>query len=182
MTTDNDKPGAQPDELTEKMEAADALPLSEEDAAALAEEAERIAAQEKAAARTMLPTCAEMRAKLLTPIPPRLLKKMDGRGGSKLTYIHWLTVLKFLDLWAPNWQGRVTSQLTTELGVSIAYEISIPCKDGVLIGSNVGFKEHRTGSANKPTGFGGAPIVAIRQAQKRAAAELGIGRGLYEKD
>lgn len=169
---------------TEELEL-DEHPLSEDDAAALEEEAAKEAASSTkptiGAGATKQMTCAEMRAVLLQPIPPRLLKTMPGKGGSKpLKYIHWLTVMKFLDLRAPNWQKRITRVENSGLGCTVVCEISIECSDGTIVGSDVGFKTHTTGRDDKPTGFGGAPIVASRQALKRAAADLGLGRGLYE--
>lgn len=134
-------------------------------------------------AKAQLPTCKEMRALLQKPIHPKFLKKMSGRGGSgQLTYVHWLTIQRYLEAYAPNYSYRIVHVTDSELGVIITGELTIPCKDGTLVSSNVGFKEHRTGRDQKPTGYGGAAVVATRQALKRCAADLGLGRGLYDKD
>jgi len=165
----------------------DELPLSAADEAELnaaaAEEAAALASQNNPDAKAQsLPTCAAMREMLSRPIPPRLLKKMRNYGGGgEITYIHWLTAKKFMDLRSPGWQYFVRGIVVTEIGVAVHTEVRVPCSDGVIVGSGVGFEPHRQGKDNKPTGFGGAPVVAERQSFKRSCAMLGLGANLYDK-
>lgn len=123
-------------------------------------------------------TCREMRALFERPIPKRLVKSMNS-GGRSLKYLHWVVVAKLLAHFSPKSTGRVVNILSNEFGITVTYEIMVPCKDGTLFSSNVGYKEH-TYANGKPMGFGGASLAAQRQAMKRAAADLGIGRGFYE--
>lgn len=174
-------PQTQSQQITEPVD--DLSPLSPEDEAALQEEV----AKEAQAGETpdvkseALPTMKQMRALLERPIPTRLLKSMKNYGGGgSITYIHWTTVKKFLDLRSPGWRYYVRQIAVTEIGVAIATELHVPCSDGTLVGSGVGFEPHRQGKDNKPTGFGGAPVVAERQALKRSAAMLGLGFSLYQ--
>jgi len=165
----------------------DELPLSPADEAALNEEAAKEQAQIAAqvapgAVAATLPTAAYMREMLSRPIPARLLKTMKNYGGGgTITYIHWTTAKKFMDLRSPGWQYFVRNIVVTEIGVAVSTEVRVPCSDGVIVGSGVGFEVHRQGKENKPTGFGGAPVVAERQAFKRSCAMLGLAAHLYDK-
>jgi hypothetical protein len=176
----------------------DELPMSEEDEKALNEELAKQKDEgttdpriDTKIAQAKLKSIAEIEADLSKPIPPRLLKTMPGRGGGKqLSYIHWLTAQKFLSLYAPGWSSRVTfvDPVGDEEkgGVVVGVEVSIPTQEGIVTRGNVGYKAYKTGKDKqtgeaKDTGFGGAALVAQRQAFKRAAADFGLARGLYEK-
>lgn len=166
-------------------ESPDLAAPSEEDREAVEEGIKEEAASQNVPADTTtgLPTCAQMREILSRPIPARLIKTMrnygGGAGAKPISYLHWTTVKKFLDFRSPGWQYHVVNIVTTELGVAVSTEIHVPCSDGVLIASGIGFEPHRQGKDNKPTGFGGAAVVAERQAFKRASAMLGLGFDLY---
>jgi hypothetical protein len=134
-----------------------------------------------AAQNANLKSITEIEFNLSKPIPPRLLLKFDKGSARGLTYIHWLTAQKFLSLYAPGWSSRVITTTDVGDGVVVNVEISIPTLEGLVTRGNVGYKEYKTGASGKATGFGGAALVAQRQAFKRAAAEFGLARGLYEK-
>jgi hypothetical protein len=153
--------------------------LNEELAAAKSEKSDPHLATK--VAQNNLKSIVEIEANLSKPIPPRLLLKFDKGAARGLTYIHWLTAQKFLSLYAPGWSSRVVSTTDVGDGVVVNHEISIPTLEGIVTRGNVGYKEYKTGTQGKATGFGGAALVAQRQAFKRAAAEFGLARGLYEK-
>jgi hypothetical protein len=136
-------------------------------------------------AQSNLKSIVEIETNLSKPIPPRLLKVFTAGPAKGLSYIHWLTAQKFLSLYAPGWSSRITliQPVGDELGggVVVGVEISIPAQEGLVTRGNVGYKTYKTGREQKDTGFGGAALVAQRQAFKRAAAEFGLARGLYEK-
>lgn len=162
--------------------------MSAEDEAALNEaleeaksEAPDSTLQTRLSQNSNLKSIVEIEEKLSRPIPPRLLKTFDKGSARGLKYIHWLTAQKFLSLYAPGWSSRVVSVTDVGDGAVVNVEISIPTAEGLVTRGNVGYKEYKTGAANKATGFGGAALVAQRQAFKRAAAEFGLARGLYEK-
>jgi len=173
-------------ETPETPDSPDLTAPSEEDRAAVEQSIQEEAATQGAptAVTSGLPTCAQMRELLSRPIPSRLIKTMKNYGGGAsakpISYLHWTTVKKFLDFRSAGWQYFVRNIVTTELGVAVSTEIQVPCSDGVLIASGIGFEPHRQGRDNKPTGFGGAAVVAERQAFKRSAALLGLGFDLYE--
>lgn len=161
----------------------DLSPLSPEDQEALREEiAKEAQTSETPTTKTeALPTVKAMREILKRPIPKRLLKEMKNYGGSgMITYIHWTTVKEFLDFRSPSWEYEITHVVTTEIGVAVAVKLVIPCSDGFIKTGGIGFEPHRQGKDNKPTGFGGAAVVAERQALKRAAALAGLGFSLYQ--
>lgn len=161
----------------------DLAPLSPEDAQALQEEVQKESATNVTpdVSTETLPTMKQMRALLERPIPPRLLKTMKNYGGSgTITYLHWTTVKKFLDLRSPGWEYAITHVVTTEIGVAVAVSLRVPCSDGAIVTGGIGFEPHRQGRDNKPTGFGGAAVVAERQALKRASSLAGLGFSLYQ--
>ena len=161
----------------------DLSPLTPDEQQALDEEVQKEAetTQTPDIKTESLPTMKQMRAMLERPIPPRLLKTMKNYGGSGvITYLHWTTVKKFLDLRSPGWEYSITHVVPTEIGVAVAVGLKIPCSDGAIVSGGIGFEPHRQGAQNKPTGFGGAAVVAERQALKRAAALAGLGFSLYQ--
>src|SRR5688572_22063321 len=98
----------------------DLSPLSPEEEAVLNEELQKEAQTPDApdVKTEVLPTMKQMRALLERPIPPRLLKTMKNYGGTgTITYLHWTTVKKFLDLRSPGWEYTITHVVTTEIGV-----------------------------------------------------------------
>lgn len=164
----------------------DLAPLSSEDEAVLNEEIAKEASDTKpinliGGSAIGLPSIKQMRALLERPIPQRLLKTMKNYGGTgTITYLHWTTVKKFLDLRSPGWEYYITHIVPTEIGVAVAVKLVIPCSDGNIISGGIGFEAHRQGAKNNPTGFGGAAVVAERQALKRASSLAGLGFALYQ--
>jgi hypothetical protein len=128
-----------------------------------------------------LRSIAEIERDLAKPIPARLLKSFR-KAGQMLTYIHWLTAQKFMSLYAPGWSKRVVSVSNVGDGAVVVVEVTVPTAEGPVTRGNVGYKAHKTGAEGKDTGFGGAALVAERQAEKRAFADFGLARSLYEKD
>ncbi len=102
-------------------------------------------------------------------------------GAAKgASYIPWMFVEKYLDHFAPGWSTKSVG-FSTPVGATIITELSIPTRTGIVTRAGHGFEAHQTNSGGvvKDTGFGGAPVIASRQAFKRASVAFGLGRDLY---
>lgn len=116
----------------------------------------------------------EIQEKLRQRIPDRLVRT-SVQGGTRIKYLDWQTVVRYLDLYAPGWEGNTLSTVPVGNGVAVTYEIGIPCAEGIVVRSNVGYEEFTE------RGYGDAVVNAQRTAQKRTAADFGLGLYLYDK-
>lgn len=142
-------------------------------------ESETIATEAKKA-QASVRTLSEIIDDLSRPLPPRHLKKLTKGAAAGSTYIPWPVVGKYLDFFAPGWEKEV-SVVEGPHGASVTVHLIIPTSDfGKVRRGAVGFEPHLT-NAGKLTGFGGPSAIAERMANKRSAAEFGLGKYLYEK-
>lgn len=128
-------------------------------------------------------TWDEIHADLQKPLPPRLIKRLKEKGQPD--YIEWQTAKQVLDFFAPGWSKRITYVTQGEGTLTVAVEITVPCKDLDIVQSSTG-SEFTTYVAKKvyeadrdsyPTrfcGYGSPATNAEQQAFKRAAALLGV--------
>jgi hypothetical protein len=128
-----------------------------------------------------LRTIEEIIADLSKPVHPKYLRTLKFGAAKGATYVPWMIVEKYLDHFAPGWSTTSTG-FSTPIGTTIIDHLSIPTSNGPVTRAGHGFEAHQTTNAQgqtKDTGFGGAAIIASRQAFKRAAVAFGLGRDLY---
>ena len=128
-----------------------------------------------------LRTIQEIEADLSKPIPERFLRTLKFGAAKGATYVPWMVVEKLLSFYAPGW-STTSEGFSTPVGTTIITHLSIPTATGVVTRAGHGFEAHQTTNAKgetKDTGFGGAAVIASRQAFKRAAVAFGLGRDLY---
>jgi hypothetical protein len=126
-------------------------------------------------------TIEQIEADLSKPLHPSHLKKLKFGSAKGATYVPWMIAEKYLSHFAPGW-STVSTGFSTPIGVAIIVELTIPTANGLVTRAGHGFEAHQTTNKDgitKDTGFGGAPVVASRQAFKRSAVAFGLGRDLY---
>jgi hypothetical protein len=128
-------------------------------------------------------TLAEVIADLSRKIPARFLKTKT-KGGQQLTIFTWITTQRFLDWYAPGWQGHATLTYSGER-VGCVYELCIPTSDAGLVcraasGDDEEDDEDMDAQEQRARQFGTPTTRAEGQAFKRAAARFGFG--LYLRD
>lgn len=114
-------------------------------------------------------------ADLSRPLPAACLATKTLKG-TKITYLHWQTVARILDAYAPGWQGMVRRVDTIGSACVITYRLSIPCAEGLVVREATGQEEEEV------EGYGDSSSNAEAMAFKRAAAKFGVGLWLYDKD
>jgi hypothetical protein len=128
-----------------------------------------------------LRTIQEIEADLSKPIPARFLRTLKFGPAKGATYVPWMIVEKLLSYYAPGW-STTSAGFSTPIGTTIITHLTIPTVTGPVTRAGHGFEAHQTTNAKgetKDTGFGGAAVVASRQAFKRASVAYGLGRDLY---
>jgi hypothetical protein len=113
-------------------------------------------------------------ADLEKPIAPRHLSTRK-HGGKDLTYIAWHNAERYLDLYAAGWCKEIKEVHNIAGKVAMTVRITIPCLDGTVYREATGYEEEQTNSFGDP--FSNAESMALR----RAAANFGLGRYLYDK-
>lgn len=126
-------------------------------------------------------TIQEIEADLSKPIHPKFLRQLKFGAAKGATYVPWPIVQKYLSHFAPGWETTSTG-FSTPVGATIITHLTIPTATGKVTRVGHGFEAHQTTNSQgitKDTGFGGASIIASRQAFKRASVEFGLGKDLY---
>jgi Rad52/22 family double-strand break repair protein len=117
-------------------------------------------------------------ADLSRPLPADCIGVLPPtqKRRESLSFLHWMTVARLLDAYAPGWSGSVVTltQLDTVCGVT--YRVSIPCAEGIVSREATGQED------GEVTGYGDSTSNAEAMAFKRAAAKFGVGLYLYDKD
>jgi hypothetical protein len=134
-----------------------------------------------AAQSGQLRTIEEIIEDLSKPVHPKYLRKLQFGAAKGATYIPWMFVEKYLDHFAAGWSTS-SEGFSTPIGTCIVTHLTIPTINGPVTRAGHGFEAHQTTNnqgVTKDTGFGGAPVVASRQAFKRASVSFGLGRDLY---
>ncbi len=96
--------------------------------------------------------------------------------GNTISYLHWQTVARILDTYAPGWEGTVARVDQVGSKVAITYRLSIPTQEGLLHREATGQEDEAVDS------YGDSTSNAEAMAFKRAAAKFGVGTWLYDKD
>lgn len=97
------------------------------------------------------------------------------QGGKDLTYISWYNAEKYLDHYASGWKKEVKEVMNIAGKVAITIRLIIPCLEGEVWREATGCEEETTNS------FGDSFSNAESMAFRRACAQFGLGRYLYDK-
>ena len=114
-------------------------------------------------------------ADLSRPLPEACVASKT-QGGQAIPFLHWQTVARVLDAYAPGWDGQVMRVDQVGTTCAITYRLTIPCLEGDV-------SREATGQEDADVkGYGDATSNAEAMAMKRAAAKFGLGAWLYDKD
>lgn len=114
-------------------------------------------------------------ADLSRPLPQGCIATMS-QGGQTIGFLHWQTVARLLDTYAPGWHGAVTRIDQVGKAWAITYRLTIPCQEGEISREATGQEDEEV------KGYGDSTSNGEAMAFKRAAAKFGVGQWLYDKD
>ena len=114
-------------------------------------------------------------ADLSQPLPRECVATKTLKGTA-ISYLHWQTVSRVLDAYAPGWSGHIARIDQLGKNVAVTYRITIPCAEGTVTREATGQEEEDL------EGYGDSTSNAEAMAFKRAAAKFGVGLWLYDKD
>jgi hypothetical protein len=114
-------------------------------------------------------------ADLSRPLPAGCVATKT-QGGAAIAYLHWQTVARVLDTYAPGWQGTVERLDQVGTACAITYRLTIPCAEGAVSREATGQEDEEV------KGYGDSTSNSEAMAFKRAAAKFGVGAWLYDKD
>lgn len=114
-------------------------------------------------------------ADLSRPLPKECVATKTLKGQS-IPYLHWQTVARVLDTYAPGWHGIIARVDPVGANVAITYRLTIPCVEGDIT------REATGQEGEEVDGYGDSTSNAEAMAFKRAAAKFGVGQWLYTKD
>jgi hypothetical protein len=128
---------------------------------------------------------SEILSDLNKPIPQRFLATRK-QGGTTLTYIPWINVVRLLDYYAPGWEGGVVQMHTTGDRIFITYRLTIHAQEGSFSREATGTEVLKEVSAKtgeiKELAYGDPSSNSESMAFRRAAAKFGLALHLYDKD
>jgi len=114
-------------------------------------------------------------ADLSKPLPTACMATRI-QGDKSIAYLHWQSVARILDTYAPGWHGTVTRIDRLGKTCAITYRLTLPCAEGDVSREATGQEEEEV------KGYGDSTSNAEAMAFKRAAAKFGVGLWLYDKD
>jgi hypothetical protein len=114
-------------------------------------------------------------ADLSRPLPQACIAT-KSQGGQVIPFLHWQTVARMLDTYAPGWHGCVTRVDQVGSACAITYRLTIPCAEGEISREATGQEDEEV------KGYGDSTSNAEAMSFKRAAAKFGVGAWLYDKD
>jgi hypothetical protein len=109
------------------------------------------------------------------PVADRHLSSRK-QGGTTLQYIAWYNAERYLDLYAPGWTKEIREIHNIAGKVAMTIRITVPAIEGDIHREATGYEDEVTNSFGDP--FSNAESMALR----RAAANFGLGRYLYDKN
>lgn len=113
-------------------------------------------------------------ADLSRPVADRHLATRK-QGGNTLTYIPWHVAENYLDHYAAGWKKEIKEVFNIAGKVAMTVRITISTVEGDIHREATGYEDEVTNSFGDP--FSNAESMALR----RAAANFGLGRYLYQK-
>jgi hypothetical protein len=112
---------------------------------------------------------------LSKPVADRHLSSRK-QGGTTLSYIAWHNVERYLDFYAAGWSKEIKEVYNIAGHVAMTVRITIPCIEGDV------FREATGCEGEDKSGYGDPFSNAESMALRRAAANFGLGRYLYDKN
>ena len=116
----------------------------------------------------------EIVADLSKPVAQKHLSTRK-QGGKDLTFISWHHAEGYLDYFASGWKKEIKEVMNIAGKVAITVRIIIPCLEGEVWREATGCEDENTNS------FGDSFSNAESMALRRACANFGLGRYLYQK-
>ena len=114
-------------------------------------------------------------ADLSQPLPKECVATKTLKG-TPIAYLHWQTVSRMLDAYAPGWSGQIARIDQLGTAIAVTYRLTLPCVEGTV-------SREATGQEDEDhEGYGDSTSNAEAMAFKRAAAKFGVGLWLYDKD
>lgn len=130
-----------------------------------------------------LPETLSFRPRSITAIVADLSKPLPvecvatkTQGGTTIQFLHWQTVARLLDTYAPGWHGAVVGLTSVGPACVLTYRLSIPAAEGLIVREATGQEDEEM------KGYGDFSSNSEAMAFKRAAAKFGVGAYLYDKD
>lgn len=133
---------------------------------------------------------AEILADLSKPIPNKYLDSRK-QGGANLTYLPWYNAVKLLDrVTGGHWDYAITNIHTTSDRLILTARITIHAAEGCFTREATGTETLKEEYYDKITqskqirewAYGDVASKAESMALRRAAAKLGLGLYLYNRD
>ena len=119
---------------------------------------------------------------LSRPLPAQALgKKTVGRGdrGREVTFVPHYIVAALLDAVVPGWQSEIVRMDTHDGALRITLRLQLPTSDyGLVTREDIGEADEWEES---PDQYGNPVANAKAAALRRAAAQFGVGRYLYDQ-
>lgn len=117
---------------------------------------------------------ADIIADLSKPVKQRHISTRP-QGGNQIEYISWHHAEQYLDYYASGWSKSIDQIQLIGDKVVMVIRLMIPAADGVVSREATGYEDLKAGGYGDP--FSNAESMALR----RAAANFGLGRYLYDK-
>ena len=102
--------------------------------------------------------------------------KSKKKGGSKIDFMPWFRYCELADMYAPGWEKEITDVYWTDKRCTVRVKITIHAEEGSFSRESTG---HDEDFGNK---YGDPQARAESMAFRRAWANMGLARELYEKD
>lgn len=118
---------------------------------------------------------ADIVADLSKPVAARHVSTRK-QGANDLSYIAWYNVERYLDYYAAGWTKEIREIQNVAGNVAMTIRLTIPSLEGDVYREATGFEVETKGGYGDP--FSNAESMALR----RAAANFGLGRYLYDKE
>ena len=98
------------------------------------------------------------------------------RGSNTLTFMPWFRYCELADMYAPGWEKEITDVSWTDKGCTVRVKIIIHAEEGSFSRESTGY------DADFGNKYGDPQVRAESMAFRRAWANMGLARELYEKD
>ena len=102
--------------------------------------------------------------------------KSKRKGGSNIDFMPWFRYAELADMYAPGWEKEITDVSWTDKRCTVRVKITIHAEEGSFSRESTG---HDDDFGNK---YGDPQSRAESMAFRRAWANMGLARELYEKD
>ena len=113
-------------------------------------------------------------ADLEKPVAERHISSRK-QGQAQIKYIAWYNAERYLDHYAAGWKKEIREVMNIAGNVAMTVRLTIPCLEGEV------YREATGSEADDKSGFGDPFSNAESMALRRACANFGLGRYLYDK-